>query len=485
MKTYNWIYATILAAIFFTSCKGKAKKSELNSEKMASQLDSLIYAEEKQGFHGVVHIEKDGKTLLSKGYGYANEETKLKFTTSTFVQIGSGVKDFTKVAIYQLVENGKLKLDDPLSKFIPGLTGNKQQITVQHLLVHKAGFPIGEKTDGDPFTTAELVETVQNKPLKAQPGQKENYSNLGYSCLAYIIEQVSGKAFDRYVFDQIIKPIGLVNTGTYIPKFDRANIAHGYGRDGKDIGIILDMPHDDNGHLWSLRGNGGYLSTNEEISKFFKALENNTLLKTEAFRKAVFNPANHMMLAGSDMVSFFIFSNMPGHKARVIIATNHGNYEGPRLLRKIEVYLSNGGKGQGNTMKAERHIDLGDGNEGEKQVFKGPLLEKLPETEAGLTIKKYLDAFNSGDPETMRKFFENFAKKSENALPIVKRLENFKNLYADMGKLKFQNLNASQSSEGIWEVSVITYKSEPAKFIFRIETKSPWKFEGLQIGVGI
>jgi CubicO group peptidase (beta-lactamase class C family) len=470
------------AIILLCGCIGNSQQIDATGNNMYNKLDSLISAEEKQGFHGLVHIELNGKQELYKGNGYANEETKLKFSPSTFVQIGSGVKDFTKVAIYQLVESGKIKLDDLLSKFMPGLTGNKQQITVQHLLVHKAGFSLGEKTDGDPFTTAELIETIQSKPLKFEPGQKENYSNLGYSCLAYIVEQVSGKSFDKYVYDQIMKPIGLVNTGTYIPKFDKANIAHGYGSDGKDIGIILDMPHDENGHLWSLRGNGGYLSTPEEISKFFKAMENNSLLKTDAFRKAVFNPANHIMLAGSDMVSFFLFSNMPVLKARVIIATNHGDYPGPRLLRKIEGLLS-GNSNPGNR-KVERQIDLGDGNEETKGKYTGPLLEKLPETGAGITIKKYFDAFNSGNPEKIRQFFDDYAKKSESALPIEKRVENYKNFYADMGKLTFVSLNASQSAEGIWEVSVTTSTGDPAKFIFHLDTNSPWKFVGLQIGIG-
>ncbi|MDX1939485.1 MAG: serine hydrolase domain-containing protein, partial [Saprospiraceae bacterium] len=364
MKRLNVIYLlTLLSVFMIISCQGRAQKSTTQSENITNQLDSLISAEERQGFHGVVHVEREGKEILSKGYGYANEAAKRKFSPETFVQIGSGVKDFTKVAIYQLVENGKLKLDDPLSKVMPGLTGSKLQITVQHLLNHRAGFPLGEKTDGDPFTTAEMIAAVQTLTLKAEPGAKEIYSNLGYSCLAYIVEQVSGKPFDKYVYDHILKPIGLLSTGSYIPKYDRANVAHGYGSDGKDIGIILDMPHDDNGHLWSLRGNGGYLSTTQEISKFFHALENNSLLKTEAYRKAVFNPANHTMLAGSDMVSFFLFSNMPGLKTRVIIATNHGDYPGPKLLRKIEGLLF-GNNNSGSGMKAERQIDLGDGNEG-------------------------------------------------------------------------------------------------------------------------
>lgn len=479
-------FISLLSASLLISCKGNSQKSISLTENISGKIDSLIASEEKQGFHGLVHIEQDGKQILYKGYGYANEETKLKFSPATFIQIGSGVKDFTKAAVYQLIENGNLKQEDPLSKVISGLAGNKLNITVKHLLEHKAGFPLGEKSDGDTFTTAELIETIQNITLKSEPGTKEFYSNLGYSCLAYIVEKVSGKSFDNYVYDHILKPIGLTNTGTYIPGFDRTKVAHGYGRDGKDIGIILDMPHDDNGHLWSLRGNGGYLSTPEEISKFFHALEGNLILKSEDFRKQIFNPADPTMLAGSDMVSFFLISNMPALKTRIIIATNHAHYEGPKLLRKIEGILFGNRirQSDGKNMKPEIQIDLGNGEEELEKNYAGPLLDRLPVDGAGNTIQKYIDAFNSGDAEKMRKFFEDYAKKSETALPIEKRIANYKTFYKDMGKLTLSNVNASQSSEGIWEVNLITSNGESGLFIFRIEPQSPWKFEGLQIRMG-
>ena len=84
----------------------------------------------------------------------------------------------------------------------------------------------------------------------------------------------------------------------------------------------------------------------------------------------------------------------------------------------------------------------------------------------------------------MHQFFSDNAKKSENALPIEKRLDIYKTLYSDMGKITVKNINASQSSEGIWEVSMNTSTGNVATFIFRIDTISPWKFEGLQVRLG-
>lgn len=480
MTYYKSIIFLYVTTLLLWGCKNYPGQAPSKTTGIFSSLDSLLGAEEKKGFHGVVLVELDGQEVLSKGYGYANEASKLKFSPATLVQIGSGVKDFTKVAIYQLVETGKLSLHDPLSKVMPNLTGPKLKITVQHLLEHRSGLPLGEKSDDEPFTTSEMLAAVQTLTLNAEPGAQELYSNLGYSCLAYMVEQISGQSFDRYVYDHILLPIGLVNTGTYLPNFDRSQVAHGY--DGEtDIGSILDMPHDSSGHLWSLRGNGGYLSTTGEISKFFHALEGNILLKTEDYRKAVFDPSSPTVLAGSDMVSFFMISNRPDMPARIIIATNHSAYKAPSLLRKIEHLLAE--NNHSGRMQPEIQLDLGDNQEPGEKVYTGPLLEKLPEEGGGLIIKKYFDAFNTGDPGQMRKFFEDNSKLSSSALPIEQRLDNYKKFYTDMGKLTLVNLNASQSPAGIWEVMVTTSQGDSAKFIFHLEPHSPWKFERLQIGL--
>ena len=99
------------------------------------------------------------------------------------------------------------------------------------------------------------------------------------------------------------------------------------------------------------------------------------------------------MLAGSDMVSFFLFSNMPGHKIRVIIATNHANYAGPRLMRKIEGLVSGDTRNNAGRMKPEIQIDLCEDNEVEKRNYTGPLLDKLPVNGAGPVSYTHLDVY--------------------------------------------------------------------------------------------
>ncbi len=445
---------------------------------LGNRLDTLFSEDEKKGFHGVVLFEQNGQTVLSKGYGFANESTKLKFSPSTLVQIGSNVKDLTKVAVYQLVESGKLKLSDPLSNFMPGLTGDKQKITVEHLLEHQAGFPLGVRGDEYPFTTEEFIKSIQTLELKSQPGTKENYSNLGYACLAYIIGKVSGQSFDKYVFENILKPLGMLETGSYLPNFDKNRIAHGYGYNG-DIGIILDQPHDADGHLWSLRGNGGYLSTTGDMLKLYKALLNDSLLKDEAHCKSVFDPTQPIVLAGSDMVSFFLFTNMPRLNSQMIIATNHAAYKGNKLMQEVSSLLQPSSGNNSSTGKIETQIETGDKKPQAKTLK--PVLDKLPETGAGLTIKKYIEAYNSDDEEKMKAFFMEYAKNDANAPPLEKRLQNYKTIRSKLGKITFVSYGLAE--DGGWEVNMSAEGEPQVKFTFQIEPNSPWHFERLMVTV--
>ncbi|MCK6542832.1 serine hydrolase [bacterium] len=435
-----------------------------------SELDSLIQSALRDGFHGLVWVESNDKPIYYKGFGFANESNNQKFDSTVFVQIGSTVKDFTRVAIYQLVEKRKLSLNDPLSKYMPGLAGEKNKITVQHLLNHTAGFPMGIKFDAEPLTKEEMVEHIRGLNLLSSPGVHEKYSNLGYSCLAYVIEKISGRSFDAYVDEYILKPLGMHHTGTYRPNFDRNKIAHGY-RQHADIGIILDMPHDQDGHLWSLRGNGGYLSTFRDMKFFFDSFETDKLLSTPAFRMAVYDSKQPTVLAGSDMISFYGFANFPGIKARLMIASNHDNYMGHQLLESIEGYLRNGKNPMGKVIKTVEVDSPGESAE----VF------DLPKEGAGLTIRRYVEAFNSGNANTMKAFFENYAKSGDGFTPMERRLQNYNRLFSDLGVITVSSFQTR--ADGSWEVHVGSAKAK-AIFNFQIETKAPWRFEALQIELG-
>jgi CubicO group peptidase (beta-lactamase class C family) len=431
---------------------------------IGQRLDSLLQAAEAQGFHGSALVAQHDTVLLLTGYGFANEETHTRYTAVTLVQIGSNVKDFTKVAIYQLLEQGRLHLTDSLPLFLDGVAESKRRITIEQLLDHTAGLPLGLTPDATPVTKAEMLERLNALALASSPGTRRAYSNLGYSMLAVIIERVSSQPYDTYVAENILRPAEMLETGTYLPRFDRARIAHGY-EGSRDVGGILDMPHDADGHLWALRGNGGYLSTLNDMRRFYRALRGPGLLADEAHRRAVVSTANPQVLAGSDMRSFFLFGNFPGADVEIFLASNHSAYKASRLLEPIEQVMG---------------IQVPSG--GSRQLS-APLVERLPDTGVGHTITAYLDAYNSGDTVLMRRFFAEHSISGPDAPPLALPLQRYREMRANLGRLTLRGVRQSPDGMSL-AVSVTTENGDPATLTFLVEEDAPYRMRGVRVEVG-
>lgn len=429
-----------------------------------SRIDSILTAAEARGFHGNILVGQPGGVILSKGYGVANRGPKPRYTPSTLVQIGSNVKDFTKLAIYQLVEAGRLQLNDSLGKFVSGLSPDKRAITVTQLLQHTGGLPLGVANDDFPLTREEMLKRLRDTPLKSSPGATRSYSNLGYALLGLIIESVTRQSYDAYVAAHILSPLGLTQTGTYLPKFDQDLIAHGFNGD-TDIGSILDQPHDKDGHLWALRANGGYLSTLDDMYRFYQAVIGPNLLKDPEHRRMVFDSTPGNVYAGSDLTSFFLVATFP-QSTLVIIASNHSAFPANRVLRDIEDVLSGG---QGNRVLTT--------------TSPAGSSVALPDTGAAGTIKAYLTAFNSGNEEQMRTFFSERAENSPNAPSIKDRLDRYRTMRGNLGKLTLKSWGPAPDGEG-WAIRLTTEQGDPATFTMMIEPQAPYRFQGLKVEVG-
>ncbi|MBV9987180.1 MAG: beta-lactamase family protein [Chitinophagaceae bacterium] len=198
-----------------------------------------IYREyaEKNHFPGYAFgIVLDGKLVYSGSGGYADIEKKIPATTSSMFRIASMSKSFTAMAILKLRDEGKLRLDDPVSQYIPEmkaqkLTTDAPEITVRNLLTHSAGFPEdnpwGDRQLAD--TDADLIALIKKGiSFSNDPSVAYEYSNLGFAMLGYIIKKVSGIPYSEYIAKNIWQPLGMGEAQWEYTKVPASQLAHGY-----------------------------------------------------------------------------------------------------------------------------------------------------------------------------------------------------------------------------------------------------------------
>jgi CubicO group peptidase (beta-lactamase class C family) len=258
----------------------------------ADAVDDLVRArmQERNIPGAAVAVIKDGKVVKIKGYGLASIEFNAPVTLDTVFEIGSVSKQMTAAGIMLLVQDGKVNLDEKISKYLPNTPDAWKDVTVRHLLTHTSGiksytslsgFELSRRVKIDGF-----IKQLSGHPLEFTPGEKNIYSNSGFNLLAYIIETQSGQPYMDFMRTRIFTPLGMTKTADRDPQFIipfRANgyewrIDHYTGRDGS---------------LTDLMGAGSIVSTIGDMVKWDAALRGNKFLtaisKREIWTKFIFN----------------------------------------------------------------------------------------------------------------------------------------------------------------------------------------------------
>ncbi|HEX3466086.1 MAG TPA: serine hydrolase domain-containing protein [Candidatus Elarobacter sp.] len=230
-------------------------------------------------FAGAVLVAKDGRTVFARAYGLSDREHSVPNTLETRFRIGSMNKMFTAVATMQLVQAGKIKLDDTVGAYLKDYPNADvaSKVTIRELLSHTGG--TGD-IFGPEFATHRLeLRTVQDyialygkrAPL-FEPGTKNQYSNYGFVLLGAIVEKVSGQSYYDYVRDHVYRPAGMTSTGSEPESAAVPNRSVGYTRD--------DGPWKPNADTLPYRGSpaGGGYSTVGDLLRFATALQGNRLL---------------------------------------------------------------------------------------------------------------------------------------------------------------------------------------------------------------
>ncbi len=238
-------------------------------------------------FSGVWLWAKNGKVITSGARGRADRERGIDNTLDTRFRIGSMNKMFTAVATLQLVERGKVSLDDPIGKILPDYPNAQvaSKVKVRHLLSHTGG-------TGDIFgpefaahrlelrTLQDYVKLYGERDLKFEPGTKWEYSNYGFLLLGALIEKISGKSYYDFVVENIYKVAGMTNSGSEPEGVKVANRSKGYMRD--QFEIVSNEPT----LPWRGTSAGGGYTTAADLMKFADALMSNKLLKAATLAEA-------------------------------------------------------------------------------------------------------------------------------------------------------------------------------------------------------
>lgn len=274
----------MLVGVFFLLLLTGCENSSENLAALAAKENYEDYLD-RVSFNGAVLIAKEGQTLLSQGFGMANQTNGERNKASTQFRIGSLTKQFTAMAIVLLQEQGLLNVDDPISMYIPNYPDGNN-ITIRHLLNHSAGIPnftalesfpeIKEKT----MSLPELLALFKDRPLEFEPGSQFSYSNSGYIILGLIIEDVSEMFYGDYLKQEIFTPLEMHDTEYGNDTIGVENRAVGYQGDFADAGYSnMSVPH----------AAGALASTVLDLQKWDAALHDNTLVSAE-MKTEIFTP---------------------------------------------------------------------------------------------------------------------------------------------------------------------------------------------------
>jgi CubicO group peptidase (beta-lactamase class C family) len=248
---------------------------------LAKKIDDYLNRTVPFGFSGAVLVAQNNQIVLLNGYGLANRERQIPITPDTVFYIGSLTKQFTAAAILKLEMQGKLRVTDTLDKHFENVPLDKAKITIHQLLTHSSGLESFDDIYGSPIQKDEMTRRIMEMKLRSEPGKEYYYSNPGYNLLGIIVENVSRQPYERYLYEHLFSPAGMLSTGYRIPNFTREKLAHGYVV-GEDKGSPLDRPWLEDGPSWAIRGAGAILSTPGDLYRWHLALEKDEILSADA-----------------------------------------------------------------------------------------------------------------------------------------------------------------------------------------------------------
>jgi CubicO group peptidase (beta-lactamase class C family) len=279
-----------------------------------------------------VAVVQHGRIVRLGAYGVANIQNSVPVTNESVFSINSCTKAFTGVAIMQLVEEGKLDLSAPVSRYLEGLPATWQPVTIRQLLTHVSGLPDVVRIPGQPL--GKLVEEsgedaawamVQTMPMEFSIGEKFSYNQTNYVLLGKIIDKFSGKSFAQVFNERQFQVAGMPNSGFGDSRDVVRNKAQSYRYVRKIDGHALGEDKLTNAYEEFspfLRTASGMNSTAEDVARWIIALQEGKLLKTKDALKTLWTPGTYN--SGSPTQWALGWVTKPRPKNSAVIATGGG-----------------------------------------------------------------------------------------------------------------------------------------------------------------
>lgn len=285
MKRISGIRSVSIMLALMAAFPALPQKNELKL--LTAEFDQLLSEQFKPGETGCAAlVARKGQIIYKKAFGMADLELDVPMKPDMVFRIGSVTKQFTAVAILQLMEQGKLNLDDEITKYIPDYPTHGHKITIEHLLTHTSGImnftSLQEyfKFSRQDLMPEEIIDIFRNKPMDFAPGTRWSYSNSGYILLGYIVEKASGKPYREYIEENFFKPLGM--TGTFYGDNSKIikNRASGYQPSGDKVVnasyVSMLVPY----------SAGAIESTVEDLFRWNQALHSGKIISKESLAKA-------------------------------------------------------------------------------------------------------------------------------------------------------------------------------------------------------
>lgn len=263
-KDFRIVAALIILAGLFAACQNQSVTQEA-IEKSRHVVDTLMTGENIPGLQ--VAIWKEGETVFSEGFGYADVEHQVPMNPDIKMRIGSVSKTLTSAAIGKLYEEGKLDLKAEVQEYVSYFPEKRSPITVEQVAGHTAGI---RHYRGNEFLMNEHFETVKegikifdDDTLLFEPGTDYSYSSYGWNLISGVVEGAADTSFLAYMKDEVFTPLGLNQTQPEYPDSLIYNRTSYY--DEGDNGEILNAPAVNNSYKWA---GGGFIGTAEDLLTF-------------------------------------------------------------------------------------------------------------------------------------------------------------------------------------------------------------------------